>query len=177
MSLQWRHSVKQKPLTDLKCRILAPLQAYRRTGKSGYDADIEDCRVCAADQLVEISSVCYFGKKAINDKWLNELNDIALAFWYMDDGSLSQGNKTQRPRAMFHTEGWNKTDVEKMCGYLRMKYGYVPVVQEYHGYQAIRLNADDAEKFWELIAKFVIPEFRYKLAPQFRSVENFWERQ
>ena len=108
------------------------------------------------------------GKKKI-PKNLN-LTPISIAFWYMDDGSLSHNDK-QEDRALFATNGFDKEDVEILQREL-LKFGIESVIFESNGL-IIRLNAKDADKLFTLISPYILPVMQYKLPNRYRGLYNF----
>lgn len=175
LCLQWRHKIAHKSLSDFKSKILMPFHTTRRIQIGGFGTYQEHCTVHAAVPLHQVASRTYSGGKMVTRQWLDAIDDIGLAVWYMDDGSLSSGAKNQRPRATLHVEGFSPEEIDAIFQWLSERYGYTPVRQYYRGYTCLRLNADDAAAFWSRIAKYVIPEMRYKLPTEHVNISCFWD--
>jgi hypothetical protein len=180
-AISWCHSDKQMELTKWYKMILADdSKIDENFGNRSGGYSVKKHRLCVqkSGALEEIADICLDKKKkkSINIGWLDQINEISLATWYMDDGSISYGQKdSQRPRALLHTEGFSETDNDLIIKKLKELFDLDAVKQKYRGYFGIRLNADSAESFWELVAPYVIPCMRYKLPENMRTNSCFWE--
>jgi RNA ligase (TIGR02306 family) len=96
------------------------------------------------------------------------LGPIALAYWYMDDGSLSHSDK-QEDRAAFATCGFSEESVNNLLDSLTLN-GIKGVKYQADGYWRIRLNRDAAEIFFTIVAPYIHPSMRYKLPIYFQDV-------
>ena len=101
------------------------------------------------------------------ERIINDIDPISLAFWYMDDGSLTH-IEGQEDRATISTCGFNQQDHEILTKALK-KFNIEPVVFESKGYLSIRLNAPYAERFFLLIAPYIPPIMQYKLPVRYRG--------
>lgn len=106
------------------------------------------------------------GKKEVPKSVVDKIGPIALAFWYMDDGSLSH-NEKQEDRALFATNAFSLESIETLKLAL-LKFGIHAVSYESNGWR-IRLNADDSEKLFLLISPYVPPVMQYKLPQRYRG--------
>ena len=94
-------------------------------------------------------------------KWLSPL---AMAVWFMDDGSL----KSNRHRALiFNTQSFSKTEVLRLSTILEEKLGISSVLRKQSRkteeiYQLITVK-DGADKLAEIIRPYILPSMRYKL--------------
>lgn len=176
--VQWTHTSKQNALSELKIKILSPLHAsVYKERISGYGKNcplytVHGGRVFAPIHDLVVSKN---GTKTVTEKWLKKIGVIGLAFWYMDDGSKSEGIPTQRPRALLHTEGFTDNEQNLICEWMNTTWGFSPVKQTSKGYTHIRLNADDADAFWRLVAPYIINELHYKLPAEHRNATTFWD--
>lgn len=175
--ISWTHKDSQRSLTDWYSFIMNANPSIQENIINGYNKKPKHkSTICESELLEEFSEICLDnGKKQISENWINQLNEISLATWYMDDGSISYGRKNkQRPRALLHTEGFSETEVELLMGKLK-ELGFDSVKNKYRGYVAIRMNADSAEKFWDFIATYIIKELRYKLPDKYKDLPCFWD--
>jgi len=87
--LRFTHGEKQLDYLNYKKTILEN-QIYQNNaiGKSGYsDNKIYTCNTLCSNDYREIYNKFYInGKKIITKELLDELDEISLAFWFMDDG-------------------------------------------------------------------------------------------
>jgi hypothetical protein len=86
------HSKKQKEYFELKTKIMKNI-IYRSGERiSGHGAEMLWYATKSLHNLssLEFDKICYSnnGKKLVTKSWLCSLTPIALAFWYMDDGTL-----------------------------------------------------------------------------------------
>jgi hypothetical protein len=156
----------------------------RRT--SGYGAKIERCSIKTiynipsyftnSDNLIRMSYT-------FTDEILRRLNPLALAIYYIDDGSKlpcqNDGNiyaTNKHPRVTFATHRHKKEDVERFSRYLYERYLITNRVVKYQncyddgGYQ-IELDAEGTYKLFNLIAKYIPYDIRdKKLSKKWHSV-------
>lgn len=173
------HSVKQKEYLELKNKILGTF--YKSTDEriSGYGSKIIRGLSRCDKHIEDIIKVCVNPltfKKQINFNWLNELDYIGLAFWYMDDGSIVKGNINQRDRAKFSTESETEEEVDLILNVLKNKFGLIgSKTKTKNKYFIITLNSDSSEKFFENICMYIPKDMKYKLPTQYRFENSFWD--
>jgi hypothetical protein len=106
--------------------------------------------------------------KRIPDWVANKLSPISIAFWYMDDGSLSH-HEDQEDRALIAVCAFTEED----CKVLQKGLARFDIQAQYYqsenNHSRLRLNADDAEKFFLLIAPYIPPCIQYKLPMRYRG--------
>lgn len=141
---------------------------------SGFGSNMLRSRTLNSFKLFEFcKDFIKTGEKTIPDWLPQKLGPIALAFWYMDDGSLSH-DKGQEDRANFATCAFSDKDCEILLKCLQ-KFDIFPKIQksqnslEGNVYNNVRLNAIDAEKFFLLIAPYIPPVMQYKLPERYRG--------
>lgn len=111
----------------------------------------------------------YQDGKKVAPAWIaEELTPLALAFWYMDDGSLAH-DEGQEDRALFAVCDFSREDCEVLITGLQRLGIKSPQYYESEGYSRIRLNADDAERLFLLVAPYMPPCMRYKLPERYRG--------
>lgn len=94
------------------------------------------------------------------------INDISLAFWFMDDGSLHYANtKNKEPFYRLHTEGFSKKDIDKIVDFFKKRYGYSCYAnkRENCGGYIVIFNHLDSCDISKRISKHVVSKLRYKL--------------
>lgn len=113
------------------------------------------------------------GKKTVANI-IPHINELALAFWYMDDGSINKNC------AYMATYGFSMEDNLLLIDMFKKKWGftaklnkkttkYKGEIREYYG---LRFNTDDSKKFFELIERHVHPTMHYKLPESMRCEYN-----
>lgn len=94
---------------------------------------------------------------------LKYLNPIALAFWYMDDGTLCK-RKGKSPTAILCTDSFTEEDNYLIKDFLQTKFDIASSVDHRN---RIRLSVDGSKKLWRLISEYVHPIFNYKIPDEF----------
>jgi hypothetical protein len=122
------------------------------------------------------------GDGSLHDKWIikdkkqfpksaiSRVGPIALAFWYMDDGSLSH-YENQEDRVCFACNNFSDNSIKNLQKVFS-KFNINSIAYKAKG-NRIRLNADDAEKFFLLIAPYVPKIMQYKLPKRYKG-HNGW---
>ena len=110
------------------------------------------------------------GKKEIPKSIISKIGPIALAFWYMDDGSLAH-NEGQEDRALFATNGFCEKSVENLIESL-LKFGIVATKYFASGWR-IRLSSDDSDKLFLLISPYVPKIMQYKIPERYRGHDGW----
>ncbi|MPZ83435.1 MAG: recombinase RecA [Actinophytocola sp.] len=173
--LRMGHGVKQVAYLEWKLSLLENVPHSRRTNAKG--AAFADFTPLA--ELGELRKAVYFGdgKKHLSWDYLKALTPLALAVWYMDDGSFSLRSKGLQERTRggsgridICVEAMSPGSRERLVEYLRDMYDLdvkltirgareVPVLQ---------FTAASA-RFQNLVAPYVHPSMEYKLLPRFRD--------
>jgi recombination protein RecA len=170
------HGAKQAAYLDWKVSLLGNIDCTRTVNAKGaVFADFTPLT-----ELAELHDVVYFGdgKKHLTWEYLKALTPLALAIWYMDDGSFSLRSKGLQERTQGGS-GRIEICVEAMSAGSRERL--VQYLRDTHGLD-VRLRAAGAlnkavlvfstagtEKFQKLVAPFVHPSMDYKLLPRFRQ--------
>ena len=94
-----------------------------------------------------------------------KLTPITLAFWYMDDGSLSH-HESQNDRACFATCGFNEKSVDTLILAFN-DIGIIATKYNTEGYWRIRLNTKEAYKLFDMISPYIPNVMRYKLPKEY----------
>lgn len=87
------------------------------------------------------------------------LTPRALAYWFMDDGTLCSDKKS------FHlnTQGFALHECERLCTVLREKYGLTVSLHVDKNKWRIYIFRNSAQAFKDLVQSYVIACFSYKL--------------
>ena len=100
------------------------------------------------------------GKKVIPKLIRKLLDPIALAVWFMDDGSFKS---VRHNTYIIHALGYDKKDLEAVRRVLQEKFGISVVLHKQYGRWRIYVMSDSADTFRELIGPYVVPSLKYKL--------------
>lgn len=94
------------------------------------------------------------GKKAIP---AIAISPLALAVWFMDDGSRS------RTSVYFNTQQFNVSDQMRMIDMLKEQHGLRATLNKDKEYYRIRIRVESIAHFKALVTEYVLPEFSYKI--------------
>jgi recombination protein RecA len=173
------HGVKQSAYLDWKVSLLSNIPHSRTTNAKGaVFADFTPL-----PELSELHEVVYFGngKKHFTWDYLKSLTPLALAVWYMDDGSFSLRSKGVQERTAGGTgrieicvEAMSPGSRDRLVRYLRDTYRLEVKLTCYEPSKksVLRFSTAASEKFQKLIAPYVHPSMEYKLLPRYRGRFN-----
>jgi hypothetical protein len=159
-------------LVDWTARGLGGLLNRTTNATSGYGSTIyrgfTTSSIWIADAFKDFHTDDHkYGSKCVPEWVADALTPLAIAFWYMDDGSLSHQDD-QEDRASFAVCRYNKQDCEVLMRGLA-KFGVGSVYFQHNGYSRLRLNAEDAERLFLLIAPYIPEALQYKLPERYRG--------
>lgn len=103
----------------------------------------------------------YQGKQKVVPKRIGKLlSPLALAVWYMDDGS--QKSSVHKARIL-NTQGFRKQEIERLIQILEENFNLQAKLRsQQDGYQ-IYIAATSADRLKQLITEHTVPCMRYKL--------------
>ena len=177
VSITFGHSEKQQEYIDYKKKILGDLYLDSIPKMGGYEGSTLISRGHTKTNLAVNSVVlplCYNTETQtteVSEEWAKSLNPIALAFWYMDDGSIrGRLDDKQQPTATLHTQAYSYREV----GYLRdrlLQFGVDAEIGDKDVYtgHVLRMNLQASDIFFSLIAPYVPSCMRYKLPIKYDS--------
>lgn len=149
-----------------------------KRGYSGYRKEYSNYIVMSdvTEQTKYLRKKLYIDNKKSIKFLYKFINEISLAFWYMDDGCLKNPTPSSRSKnayASFHTEGFEQADLIDLCKFLkkRFKLNFVLRSRKVRNKQKymLALNVEDSKKFFKLVSPFIINHFNYKLPKEFIS--------
>lgn len=88
------------------------------------------------------------------------LTPLALAVWYMDDGSIKSKAHTT---VFFNTHGFDRMSIERLQEALEKKYGIKTRLRKQKDGVQIYLLAETIDIFWKLVMPFILQSMRYKI--------------
>lgn len=150
------HSIHQLAYIEWKASKLKPFVKDVRIGHKGTQAYITSV---ALPQLKFYYNVFYHKKKRIPVEALHWLDDLAVAVWYMDDGSISRNSKQVR----IATHGFGLAETRMLQGWMAAKYGIDFYVYESGGYPVMTLQKRHNSQFLNLVGPHIVSSMRYKL--------------
>ena len=113
------------------------------------------------------------GKKGVPVQIKNWLTPLALAVWFMDDGSA----KTKYNRAItLNTHGYSKRDIAILIQALQVNFGLeAKFRKQADGLQLIMVGPS-AELFYKLVQPYVLPNFTYKFGALVNNMPKKYRR-
>ncbi len=172
-TLQVCHNHKQEEYIKWKHKLLGSLcqSPVKVTTRSkmvwGERRNVVDARFWTTyhPEIEMVRKASYVPNKQINH-WIDDLDGLALAVWYMDDGSL---HERKRPRLATNSFNLESIDYARKLLYDRWGINSSRVlVSEQHN-QYITCILAPYDNFWSIIAGFVPPCMQYKLPEKWRG--------
>jgi hypothetical protein len=167
--LSWTHGMLQREWLEYKATRLSELRPKLRVAPNkGFGDESICCNTACHPQLIDVfAQVKPEGiKKRVSLDWLNCITSEGLAWWYMDDGSLSLSPQGS-PRIQFHTEGYSAEENQLIACWFTSR-GYPAKVQACRNvhrntcYQIVSLGANASRKLLENLQPYAIPTMAYK---------------
>ena len=162
------HKDSHKDYLDWTDRFLGEMATGSRNVQvSGYGTQMVRTTTKFTHAILNYFQTWGAERKSPPPEVANQLGPIALAFWYMDDGSLGH-SQDQEDRALFATCGFTKEECSLLVrGFAR--FGITAVDFRSGDYWRIRLNEVEAEKFFLLVAPYIPQCMQYKLPERYRG--------
>lgn len=147
----WKHSilVKYKLAGKLTTNII-----YNSRYQNGY---MEEVRFKSLKHPIfeQVRNTNYInGKKTLTDKDISNIDTLALAIWYMDDGYVTNHS------FQICSERFNLETVQKLTNLLLTKFNILTTI---NARGEIYILKESKEVFIDLITPYVIEELKYKL--------------
>ena len=170
------HGSAQVDYLDWKASLLGNIGQSRTTNSKG--AAFLD--LSPLPELAELREVVYWGdgRKHLSEEFLKALTPLALAIWYMDDGSFALRSKGLQERTAggsgrieFCVEAMSPGSRDRLAAYLRDTHG-VDARVRVAGTAAkavLTLSTAGTRVFQELVAPYVHPSMAYKLLPSLQG--------
>ncbi len=173
--LRWGHGARQAGYGDWKASMFANLTVCRSANAQG--AVFHD--VQPLPELAELREAVYIGgRKVFSDDYLKQLTPLALAIWYMDDGSFTLRSKGLQARTAggsgrieICVEAMSADTQRRLVAYLADTWhirGKL-IHPGASGKAVLQFPTAETEKFQTLVAPFVHPSMEYKLLPRHRG--------
>ena len=170
------HGAKQTEYLDWKASLFGNIAQSRTV--NAKDAAFVD--LSPLPELGELRDVVYWGdgKKHLTDDYLKSLSPLALAVWFMDDGSFSERSKGLQKRTAggsgrveFCVEGMSEASRVRLADYLRDVHGVDGTVSIRGTAKkaVLTMTTAGSSRFLELVAPYIHPSMDYKLLPRLRG--------
>lgn len=132
----------------------------KSTSKLGND-DTNAIHTFTHPFFKEVEKVIYTkNKKVVNEEWLSRIDPLALAVWYMDDGSRNKRTRT----ITLCTNGFSYDEHLLIQNWFLAKWELPVKIEPRRNNQfSIRINASQSDKFLNIVKDFVPDCMSYKL--------------
>ena len=170
-----RHGARQHAYLDWKTSLLGNIGHSTRI--NGRGAKLVD--FTPLPELHELwSSVYLGGKKVVSEEYLKALTPLALAIWYLDDGSFSLRSEGVQERTVSGSgriqicvEAMSEGSRARMRDYLRDTWGLTVELRLAGVPQkaVLAFSTESSAQFQKLVAPYVHESMGYKLLPRFRG--------
>lgn len=182
--LHFGHSIIQSEYFDYKINLTNGVFNEIKGSKGGFPGSKPNRRAMSISSLSIkqlLDKYCIRNKKKkITKEWIDKITPLALAFWFMDDGSMeNRDEKKQKPKISIATNCFFYKDVELLKNMLYNKFGIESEIRTKKSYKGnvLSINKDGSEIFFSLISPYVPTCMKYKIAKKFEKnpcvFENF----
>jgi len=169
------HGAAQVDYLDFKSGLLGNIPQTRSVRPNGsVHVDLT-----SLPELGEVRETVYWGdgKKHFGEDFFKALNPLALAIWYMDDGSFAvrstglQEGIRGSGRIEFCVEAMSEATQLRLVNYLRDEYGVEGRLSlRGAGQKAVyQLTTASSRRFQEIVAPYIHPSMEDKLLPDLRG--------
>ncbi len=172
-AVKFSHKKDREEYVNFCVDSLKQLKANKtRSLTSGYGTEIIEASTEYSNVIYERFYLSFKadGTKKKVPSWVADcLSPLSLAFWYMDDGSLSHTEK-QEDRALFACCNFIDEDITiLLAGLNNLGLNAVSYTSDDRKYNRIRLNKESADKMFHLISPYIPEVMQYKLPVKYRG--------
>lgn len=179
-TINFSHGDKQVDYFGYKKKLFGNLFIEQANHISGYGSLIHTG--CLTANLQTYNFIMrYFdktGKKHVSEMLANDITPISLAFWFMDDGSLSnRDDENLRCRAMLNTQRYSLEENQILAEALKRKFGIDAKIGDKETYKghALILDVENTAKLCSLIAPYVCKSMKYKIPKKYEDMPCVFE--
>lgn len=167
------HSEAQREYLLWKSELLGSLiQATPKVSNSSYlgtptkQVSVQSIK---HPDLTSIYELAYpDNTKTVSIEWLNEIDSLGLAIWYMDDGSFMKNYHSRQ--IVLCTESFETSETELLRDWLYDKWKVETVLQPQKVKSGqrlrLRINRTKVSSFIDIVQTHIHPTMRYKLPEQ-----------
>ncbi len=174
------HGAKQLDYLDWKASLFGNIGQSRRVNAKG--AGFVD--LTPLPELAELREAVYWGdgKKTLSYEYLKALTPLALAVWYMDEGSfhnrsegLQERTKDGGGRRDSHSEicvgAFSEGSRQRLLEVLAGQFDLHPTLALRGARQTsvLSFNRDETARLHELVAPYIHPSMEFRLLERFRG--------
>lgn len=167
---------KAKEFENLLASPLRSEEAYDDRYKKNYTSWV--CFTSANSDIESINSIYYPQDKPKGvppDWYLDKMNELALAVWFMDDGKTDfhyYSPENYSPESYFCTDSFSEEDVGRLIKWLKKFDINGTPAKSSIGKPRIRVGADSIRKLFQTVEPHIIPSMRYKINREEALLKN-----
>jgi recombination protein RecA len=187
--LRMEHSIKQTEWLKYKFNIFKPwinnehpsFSLNKKSTSTGKSTPSIKFTTVATPLFTQVYYEFYKNNvKMLTQNILQEIDDLALATWFCDDGSYSHNDASRFNKMRLATCGFSQNENKIIIDYFSSQWNIKCSIEKVYGsrngektnYIRLQFNAEGARKLVEIIRPHVIPSMQYKLDPYFRYPVN-----
>jgi len=165
--LKVEHSISQKDYVNWKCQVFKSFTLSEPRIHKRMSYGLVRDNYCF--QTLSHGSFRFYGQqfyrdgKKIMPKIISKLlTPLALAVWFMDDGSIKS---KQHKALVIHSQSFNKQDLELIRGVLEVKYKIKSALRKRKDGSGfvIYLLSETIDIFIALVEPYILSSMKYKL--------------
>ncbi len=168
--LKVEHSLQQKDYVDWKHKVfknwVLTEPKIREHSAFGLDRNSYRFSTVSSGSFRFYAQQFYQNGKKIIPKLISKLlTPLALAVWFMDDGSTKSN---QHKALVIHSQSFSKFDLQRVIKVLEDKFQIKSVLRKRQDGSSyvIYLLSETIDKFISLVGEYVLSSMRYKLGTQ-----------
>lgn len=153
------HCEKQKEYLEYKHDVLKPISTniFKNIDKRGNSV-MYGFNTLSNCYLIELRDLFYTNNtKVIKEELINYIDELSLAIWYFDDGSIGKTN------CRLSTESFTFEENNILKNILIRKFNIEPKVCKYKNYCYLHFNKTNSEKLINIVKEYCPQCLKYKL--------------
>jgi len=161
------HTYKQKEYIEWlygELKSICPSEPCNYVSKGKYVTMTLNSE--SREDLFDIRSKIYTPTKRVGNWFIDGLNNIVLAIWYMDDGSLQYINASKSIFS-FATNSFTQEDNYMLSKALYEKFGLYSEVKPHNKKSGVQYNLliskQSFDRFINIVSPHIVPSMKYKL--------------
>lgn len=153
--LKWKHDFLEEYLLEGKIqKIVVKSNRYKSGECISYHFKSSSHPI-----FTQFRYLYYEDNRVISRSDISNIDEFALAVWYMDDGNISR-RKKRSPHIELNTQSFSSSDVSFLVSLITSKWGIKCARMNYSN--IIRLSSMDCQKFLDIIEPYKINCLAYK---------------
>lgn len=173
------HGIKQREYLEYKHKLAGSLASKitRTISKSGFRNDCSTESVYFVLRCTDFTrhlfnlklaaeSPTRYGQWSPSDELIDSIDDLALAVWYLDDGSLETRQLTDGGKSYYariYCNMFSKEDCQRLADGLNRKFGFGCTIGSKSGYWHIAFGKESSQKLFSVIRQHVPACMSFKL--------------